>query len=463
MIYLITVSDRRGFMLNKLLGTKLKNIISIVILNIILGIYTIFMANMIRSSEQSITIYFFMMLFWFLLIVILGGFEAVLAGDIFFDPYWKKEEILIQRLTKEEQLARKDFKDYKLRFRIILVLLIGANIFAFNKVSNNIFDFYNKVGLKFSQLKYDNEKKQIEAIESLYHLQDPTYRKEMLNRVKKAIKTTKYDKVKSWGIWYVKKRGTIKDIPFIENYLSSKSPEVVADAVSAIYDLSVKDAELEAKKRFTEGDDLKLLTEQIKVERNLFSANFKYAKKIEKECKRVNYPRECLLTVAAFDGRESFNAIIYKKDNIKDYTTMIWILANTTPASEEARKKVDELFQNFYKKGKLEHKCLAVVGIAKLKSLSGQKMLKKDFFNENKIMCPTISQPNKGADDYILARPDLLQVKILDTINKIGDLSIENRKFLYALTTNKKLNYKVRAKAIEVYDRLEKLFRAQNK
>ncbi len=450
-------------MLNKLLGTKTKNIITIIILNVILGAYTIFMADKIRSSEQSITIYFFMMLFWFLIIVVLGGFEAVLAGDLFFDPYWKKEEILIQRLTKEEQLARKDFKDYKLRFRIILVLIIGANIFAYNKVSNNIFDFYNKVGLKFSQLKYDNEKKQIEAIESLYHLQDPTYRKEMLARIKKTIETTKYDKVKAWGIWYIKKRGTIKDIPFIEKYLSSKSPEVVADAASAIYDLSVKDAENEAQKRFTAGDDLKLLTEQVKVERKLFSVNFKYAKAIEKECKRVNYPRECLLTVAAFDGRESFNAMISKEDNVKDYTTMIWILANTTPASEEARKKVDELFQTFYKKGKLEHKCLAVVAIAKLRSLSGQKMLKEDFLNQKGVMCPTISQPNKGADDYILARPDLLQVKILDTLNKIEDLSIENRKFLYSLTTNKKLNYKVRAKAIEVYNRLEDMFRSKNK
>jgi len=450
-------------MLNKILGTKTKNIILIIILNIILSIYTVFMSNMIRSSEESINTYFFMMLFWFLLIVISGGFEAILAGDFLFDPYWKKEDILLQRLTKEEQLARKDFKDYKLRFRMVLVVIIGINIFIFNRVGNDIFDFYNKVGLKFSQLNYDDEKQQIEAIESLYHLQNPTYRPEMLERVKKAVETTKYDSVKSWGIWYIKKRGSIKDIPFIEKYLKSENTEVVADSASAIYDIYSKEAEEEAKRKYTEGDDLKLLTEQIKVKNKLFSPDFKYAKSIEKECKRVDYPRDCLLTIAAFDGRTSFDAIINKKDNINDYTTMIWILVNTTPANEEARKKVDELFETFYKKGKLEHKCLTVVGIGKLKSLKNQKMLKEDFFNLKNIQCPTITQKNKGADDYILARPDLLQVKILDTLERINDLSIENRKFLYNLTINKKLNYKVRTKAIEVYDKLERLFREQSK
>jgi hypothetical protein len=450
-------------MLNKLLGTKTKNIISILMLNAILGVYTIFMAQMIRSSEYSITVYFFMMLFWFLLIVISGATETVLVGDMIFDPYWKKEEILLQRLTKQEQLARKDFKDYKIRFRIILVLIIGANIFLFNRVSDNIFDFYNKVGLKFSQLKYDNEKKQVEAIESLYHLQDPTYRKEMLNRIKKTIETSKYNKVKSWGIWYIKKRGSIKDIDFIRSYLKSTGPEIVADSASAIYDIYVKEAEIEAKKRYSEGDDLKLLTEQVKVERKIFSPDFEYAKEIEAECKRVDYPRDCLLTVAAFDGRESFNAIINKSDKIEDYTSMIWILANTTPATEEARKKVDELFEVFYKKGKLEHKCLVTVGIGKLKSLNGQKMLIDDFYNQKNIQCPRINQENKGADDYILARPDLLQVKILDAMSSIEDLRLETRKFLYSLTTDKKLNYKVRAKSVEVYDKLEKLFRSQEK
>ena len=450
-------------MIKILLGTKKRNIISIIILNLILIAYTVFMASSIRTSNQSITVYFFMMLFWFILIVILGALEAVLYGDIFFDKHWKKEEILLERLTTEEQFERNEFKDYKLKFRIALVLIIGINIFVFNKISGNIFDFYNQVGLKFSQLRYDDEKKQIEALGSLYKMHSDKYSDEIIKRIKERIKTTKYDKVKAWGIWFLKKKGTLKDLEFIKPYLKSNSPEVVAEAASAIYDLSLKDAENEAKKNYTEGDDLKLLIEQTKIKRNLFSPKFKYAKEIEKECKRVNYPRECLLTVAAFDGKESFRAILNKKDKIENYTTMIWILANTTPANEEAAKKVDELFENFYQKGKLEHKCLVTVAIAKLKSKKGQEMLKKDFFNENKVMCPIVTQPNKAGKEYVLAHSDLLQIKILDTLDKIEDLSIENRKFLYSLTTNKKLNYKVRAKAIEVYDRLEKLFRSKNK
>jgi len=270
-------------MLSKLLDTKVKNIVVILVLNIILSFYTVYMSNMIRSSEESITVYFFMMLFWFLLLVILGGFETVLIGDFAFDKYWKKEEILLQRLTREEQEHREDFKDYKLRFRIILVLVIGFNIFVFNKVSNDIFDFYNKVGLKFSQLKYDDEKKQIEAIESLYHLQYKKFRPEMLKRVKETIENTKYDNVKDWGLWYIKKRGSSKDIAYILKYLKSDNAKVVGTVANAIHELSSKDIKEEAEKRFTEGDDLKLLIEKIRVERNLLSPKFKYAKEIIKE------------------------------------------------------------------------------------------------------------------------------------------------------------------------------------
>ena len=96
-----------------------------------------------------------------------------------------------------------------------------------------------------------------------------------------------------------------------------------------------------------------------------------------------------------------------------------------------------------------------------MRSKKGAEMLKKDFFKQNKVMCPAIKQPNKAENDYILTRAGLMQVKILEALEKVADLSFENRKFLYSLTKNKKLNYKVRAKAIEVYDKLEILFRKQ--
>ena len=147
---------------------------------------------------------------------------------------------------------------------------------------------------------------------------------------------------------------------------------------------------------------------------------------------------------------------------MESYPYLIWILTNSVaPSSQKVKDIYAELLKNFYQKGKLEDKCLTVVAIGNLKSIKNQKMLIDDFHKMNKKQCIAISQKNKGADDFILSRPGLFQVKILDAMNKIEDLSYETRMFLYKLTDrkNKKVNYKVRVRAQEVYNRLEEIYK----
>ncbi len=443
------------------LKTRVRNTITILGLSTILVFYTFFMSNKIYSSEDTITVYFLMMLFWFIMILILAMVTAVLVGDLFFkDPFWKKEEILLLKLTDQEYLIRKDFKEYKYRFRIIIVLLVGMNIFILNKLSNGVFDFYNAVGLQLSQLNYDDAEKQKGAIKELYNRKNvENYQKLVFKRVKKMIETSKYDEAKVWGMWYIKKKGTIKDIEYFKTLIKGDSPLIVAEAASAIFELVVDDAERVAKAKYKDGDDLKFLIEKEKIKRKVFSEDFEYKELIESACNRVGYPRDCLLTVATFDGRESLKVIKSKISDPKSYIYAIWVLANSIPSEPNARKEVENILMKFYKNGTLETKCLLTIAFSRLKSLDAQQLMIDDFIKNDRVKCPRIEQDNKAEDPYVLSNVEYFQIKILNSIDLIEDLRIETRKFLYSLTENKKLHLKVRSRAIKVYDRLEKKYR----
>jgi len=424
-------------MLGFFIKTKKRNLLTIIGLLAFNSVYTLFMSYFIKESTSTITVYFFMMLFWFLLLLSTGFITAVYIGDMIFEKYWKKENFLYEILTEQEILERKEFKDSKIKFRIMLVILVGLNIFIFNSLGGNVFDFYNRVGLHFSQLNYDNIDKQIESVKGLYFVTDEKYFEDISNRLKRLAKETKSADLRSWIAFYFKEKGYLEDIPFLIELASDENPEVVGEAVSGIY--------------FTYSRKFK--TEDEKIANDMYNEKFEFADLIKKHCTRVGYPKECILTAAYFDGKELFKIIEQNKDKKELYQLFILVLTNSS------KEVVEPLLIHFYNNGSFDDKCLIATAFGKIQSLEGEKILIKDFNEHKKKECPTIRIKNKMEEGHLIGKNALWGVKSLESIEKIENLSFETRKFVYDLSIDKKENFLVRSKAGEVYEKLEYKFK----
>lgn len=417
-------------MINFFVKTRLSLILTITALSGGIWGYTLYLSAAIRSSEDSITTYFLMMLFWFLLLFILGLVMSVLVGELFFGPLWKKEDIMGIRPEAAELEERTEFSDKRFKFRIILVCCIGFNIITFNLIGDSFFDFYNKVGLHFSQLNYPQPKKKIESIESLYLLTDQSYNDEIIKRIKKTIETAKNSQVRGWATWYLREKGRVTELPYIRTLLNHDDPEVVAEAAAALYFIQAKQYQ----------------SEEEKIKANLYNRKFAYAKLIQDSCKRVNYPQQCILTLSYFDPATIHKAIKAQKNQKERYKLFIWVLASAPKSIAEP------LLTYFYEHGTLKDKCLATVAFGKLKSKEGEKLLIRDFSKYIKTTCPEINLTNKAAT-YLLGKGTEFPVKILRNLDRIKSLDLKTRTLFYQYSHDKKVPYYVRNLAGNLYEK----------
>ncbi len=421
-------------MKNLLFKTKISSLISFLISFGVVWGYTIWITTSIRDSTNSISTYFFMMLGWFFLIFVVGAIFSVFIGEIIFGRNWKNEYILDKKI--EEQ---KVFKDFRVYYRIVLVISIGSFIIIFNKISGDVFDFYNKVGLHLSQLNYKDDSKKIEAIKSLYLRIDESYIDITKDRIKKVIKNTTNKDVKAWGVWYFRDKGDKTDLPFIVEMLTEKNDEVVGEAALALY--------LTILKQYK--------TEEEKILNNLMNPKFEYADIITRECERVGFPQNCIQAIAYFDGAKIYKIIQERVDNKELYPVFVWLLGNSST------DVADPLLKHIYENGTTEDKCLVTIAFGKTKSLKGEKILLADFEKYKDTQCPTIKIENRAADSHIIAKPEKMGLKILDAIDRVESLEFSTRKFLYDLSQNKSVSYDLRNKASVIYEKHEFKFKSK--
>ncbi|MBN2695150.1 hypothetical protein JXR93_10865 [bacterium] len=423
-------------MKNLLFKTKISSFLGFIISFGTVFAYTLWISNAIRESTNSISTYFFMMLGWFFLIFVVGAIFSVFLGEIIFGTNWKNEYILEKKIENQ-----KVFKDYRVYYRVLLVVSIGSFIIIFNKISEDVFDFYNKVGLHLSQLNYKSDSKKIEAIKTLYLRIDDSYIEITKERIKDVVKKTDNKDLKAWGVWYFRDKGDRADLPFIIEMLSDKNDEVVGEAALALYLTMLKQYK----------------TEDEKILNNLMNPKFEYADIITRECERVGFPQNCIQAIAYFDGAKIYTIIQNRIDKKELYPVFVWLLGNSS--SEIATP----LLKHIYENGSLEDKCLTTIAFGKTKSLEGEKILLADFEKYRDTQCPTIKIENRAADPYIIGKPEKMGLKILDALDKIESLEFSTRKFLYDLSQNKSISYDIRNKASVIYEKHEFKYKSRKK
>ena len=118
-------------------------------------------AHYVLEVSSSVTLNLVLITCLMMLVLVSAYLQAVLVGDLFFDPSWREQVVLGQKT------AEVTVKDYSAEFMIVLMLLVVLNGVGVNAVAGGFLDTYHAEGFFRSRLRAEDPAERRAALEDI--------------------------------------------------------------------------------------------------------------------------------------------------------------------------------------------------------------------------------------------------------------------------------------------------------
>lgn len=160
-----------GFLISALAKTRLRLILSnLLIAGAVFG-SSPWAANFIRHASRSPTADMLMIVIWLIVCFLLSYLEAILVGDLVFGQAWRERNILsktpkLPSVDDDDDVGflRSEIKDRTLHFSVIIVLCMLLNGWGANLVNDNFWGYYTEEGSIITRLRSPKPAYRVRAI-----------------------------------------------------------------------------------------------------------------------------------------------------------------------------------------------------------------------------------------------------------------------------------------------------------